>query len=97
MISEPRFEELREAEMIDEELRQILIENTVESLQEQDGESLEERWNNLMKSHGFTEICRDEVLLEAWNDPSVRSNNSSSSTGGANRQQSLSSLEDEEK
>lgn len=63
MVSEPDFEELRDAGLVDERFDEIFINSLIESLKAQKGETIEERWNTLVSEFGLYEVTGEDVLL----------------------------------
>lgn len=65
-VSNPRYEGLLEDSQTDES--RMLTDDLPRVLREQPGDSIEERWNNLMDELGYPEKVEAGVYLQSWDD-----------------------------
>jgi hypothetical protein len=69
MISSPEFKQLREVTIVDgPEFREIFTQNLIESLDNQDADTIEEKWNSLVRQHGFEQVSGVDVYIGPWEE-----------------------------
>ncbi|MFD1588466.1 HEAT repeat domain-containing protein [Halorientalis brevis] len=68
VVANPEFKALEEDDLVSEQFMHSFINNLLELLKEQEEETIEARWNKLVKDRGLYAIIGDDILLY---DPST--------------------------
>lgn len=67
MLSDPHFESLREHEDFDEQVfSETFRGDLTESLKQQDGDTVEESWNQLVRKQGWHKIAGVDLHIDPW-------------------------------
>lgn len=68
IVSDPDFDDLRDSGLVDDEFEEVFIQNLMGSLTARNGNSIEERWNTLVREFGLYDVAGDDLLLSTPED-----------------------------